>query len=242
MISTPRFFIFYDRDGIPIKYEAGYFSSEISGPSVFECSTEEILKQALDGHVEYTGYTSHVGTSENMLSELLGNSDSNIALANELRTMINLAAQLTARSAMTATNAVPATAQAASRELSCTYLSQMVGLLDAREWEVGMTTQPGELVYNPDKTFIFAYAGATPYKHANSTFYPGSSGVYYWSILPEIYEEVKVYPDIPGIIVSVKQNEIWWDKNKNEKYCWVGVDNANCSWEPQPGNEWKKVV
>lgn len=119
--------------------------------------------------------------------------------------------------------------------------SALAAISDVREWEVNMVTSPGEMVYDPDKKHVYIYTGTTPMTHSNPTFYPGSAGVYYWMIIPELLDGVKVYPDISGIIVSVKHGEQWWNTTKTAVYTWNGVDNNACVWPPMDGNEWTEV-
>ena len=117
-------------------------------------------------------------------------------------------------------------------------LGDGVNLMTPRPWEVGMTTEPGDLVYDPERNHIYAFGLAMPMTHTNPLFYPGSAGVYHWLIVPKTKEGVKIYPDIQGIIVAVKQNELWWNVDQTAIFYWKGVDNPNCVWSPVEGNEW----
>lgn len=130
----------------------------------------------------------------------------------------------------------------AMRDLAGT-LALVADLLPARAWEVGMTTQPGEIVWDPAHKYAYVFTGTAEMTHANQTFYPGAAGVYHWAIIPEVHEGVKVYPDIAGIIVAVKRDEIWWNAEKDAKYRWNDADNRACSWHPgQAGaHQWVAV-
>lgn len=115
-------------------------------------------------------------------------------------------------------------------------------MTNAKDWEPNMTTEPGDIVYDPDHNYQYIFSGNASMTHSNPLYYPGSAGVYYWLVIPRIKDFVKIYPDVQGIIVSVKQGEIWWNTSETAKYEWVGVDNDNCVWPPQDGmNEWKRV-
>lgn len=132
-----------------------------------------------------------------------------------------------------------ANGDAAKARIVTAAIGSSISLMDARAWTTNMTTRPGELVYDPQQKYIYAYTGATAMTHANTLFYPGASGVYYWAIIPPTMNEIKVYPDIPGIIVAVKQGELWWNTERTTKFKWRGLDNANCVWPPVNGNEWE---
>jgi hypothetical protein len=136
---------------------------------------------------------------------------------------------------------IQANGDAAKARTFAASLGQSVELLEVRPWASGMITQPGELVYDPNGVYIYAYNGKNLLEHTNPTYFPGAAGVYYWSIIPAVKDGIKVYPDISGIIVAVRTNEVWWNTTKTEKFKWRGVDNANCVWPPIAGNEWEKV-
>jgi hypothetical protein len=104
-----------------------------------------------------------------------------------------------------------------------------------REWKAGMTTQPGDLVYAPDKSYTYMYGGKVTFTHNNPTFYPGAAGVFYWLIIPKEHNGFKVYPDVQGIVVAVRKGEVWWNTTRTKMYRWVGEDNLNCVWQPQEG-------
>lgn len=113
---------------------------------------------------------------------------------------------------------------------------------EAKEWEVGMKTSPGDIVKSPIDDFIYVYSGQTEMTHANSLFYPGAEGVYYWEIIPKTHQGVKVYPPYgSNVTIAVKKNEIWYDHLLESKWRWKGEDNSNCVWPPQEGNEWEKL-
>lgn len=117
-----------------------------------------------------------------------------------------------------------------------------VSLLEARPWVAGMTTAPGELVEAPDKKYLFAYSGKEPMTHGNPLFYPGASGVYYWAVVPNVKDGIPLYPDLPGIIVAVKKNQLWWDVAGTSLYRWTAADWSDCSYPPgAPGvHQWVK--
>ena len=121
-------------------------------------------------------------------------------------------------------------------------IGDSASFLSAREWEVGMLTTPGEVVYDPNKDFEYVFSAATEMIHANPLFYPGAAGVYHWAIIPKTKDEIKIYPNIQGIIVAVKQGEFWYDVNEEHIYSWKGQDNPNCVWPPVAGNEWELIT
>lgn len=115
-------------------------------------------------------------------------------------------------------------------------------LTNGRDWEVNMTTNPGDIVYDPDHNYRYIFTGTETYKHTNPLFYPGAAGVYHWAIIPRIKDFIPIYPAVEGIIVSVKNGSIWWNTEETQKYKWVGVDNDNCVWPPSDSvNEWQKI-
>lgn len=121
-------------------------------------------------------------------------------------------------------------------------IGDSVNLLPRRPWQVNMTTAPGELVFDPQGLYVYTYGGATTMTHNNPLYFPGSIGVYYWHVVPHAKDGIKIYPDISGIIVAVRKNEVWWNQAGTEKFYWKGVDNPSCVWPPVEGNEWGKVV
>lgn len=111
------------------------------------------------------------------------------------------------------------------------------------EWSEGMTTQPGDLVMDPEQNYTYIYSGKDAMTHSNPLFYPGATGVYYWAIIPKVKDGIKIYPDISGIIVAVKKGETWWNTTADKKYEWVGEDNANCVWAPGTApTMWTEIV
>lgn len=102
-----------------------------------------------------------------------------------------------------------------------------------KDWEPGMTTNPGDVVFNPDNGYHFIYSGEPNYTHANPTFYPGAQGVYYWQIIPQVdlLTGIKIYPDLPGITVSVRNGEKWYGPDM-KLYQFIGANNDNCVWAP----------
>lgn len=115
--------------------------------------------------------------------------------------------------------------------------------LEAASWSEGMTTQPGDLVMDPDQNYTYIYTGKEAMTHSNPLFYPGATGVYYWAIIPRLKDGIKVYPDISGIIVAVKKGETWWNTSSDKKYKWVGEDNANCVWAPGTApTVWTEII
>lgn len=123
-----------------------------------------------------------------------------------------------------------------ARKLSCSYVAEMSSLLNIRPWAEGMTTEPGELVYDPEGVYHYMYSGDTKMTHSNPTFYPGAAGVYYWSIVPDTYDNTKVFPNIEGIVVFVKSGDTWWNPDRTRKYVWSG-DDYNCPSNYFPGAE-----
>lgn len=137
--------------------------------------------------------------------------------------------------------------QTKTRELA-SELAPLVSLADIKTWSVGMTTNPGDIVYDPLEDYKYIFTGAQPMTHNNPTFYPGAAGVYYWAVIPKTKGFIKIYPAIDGIVVAVKQGEYWWNSDQTQVYAWKGVDNANCVWPPPMGgialastNEWELV-
>lgn len=126
------------------------------------------------------------------------------------------------------------------RQLSM-EIAPATAFIPAKTWEVGMVTDPGDIVTDPDGNYYYLFASDTQMTHTNPLFYPGSVGVYYWHIIPKTKNGTKIYPDITGIIVSVKHDELWYDVNSEHLYRWKGVDNPNCVWSPVEGNEWGLV-
>lgn len=132
------------------------------------------------------------------------------------------------------------TDQMKQRQVSSEVAAYQI-LFDTLEWELDMVTNPGDVVWDPEHNYQYIFTGTEPYKHTNPLYYPGAAGVYHWSIIPHVKNFCKIYPNVDGIIVSVKQNEVWWNVDGTQQYKWVGVDNDNCVWPPVEGNEWKKV-
>lgn len=122
---------------------------------------------------------------------------------------------------------------ATARELAAS-LAPAVELMETRPWEAGMITQPGDPVRNPDDTHTYLYSGAAAMSHANPTFYPGAQGVHYWAIIPAMQDGIKVFPDVPGIIVFVKQGEQWFDPQRSKVYEWTAGD-FHCPTHQYPG-------
>lgn len=107
-----------------------------------------------------------------------------------------------------------------------------------------MTTNPGDVVFDPEGKYRYIFTGNEPMTHSNPLFYPGAAGVYYWAIIPRLKDFIKVYPDIEGIIVSVKQGEIWWNTDETMQYRFIGQDNASCVWAPSDEEEtlWERAI
>jgi len=110
--------------------------------------------------------------------------------------------------------------------------SAAMGFVDARRFETGMETMPGDLVYGPDGVHIYIFTGAEPMTHSNPTFFPGASGVFYWSIVPKMHEGYRAYPDVVGIIVAVRRGEIWWNAERTARFRWESEDNNAVVWPP----------
>lgn len=129
----------------------------------------------------------------------------------------------------------------ANGRLIADAMSEAESIVTPVEWSEGMTTNPGDIVWDPQKVYKYIYSGNQSMEHTNPLFYPGAAGVYYWNIIPKTKDNIKIYPDVEGIIVAVKQNEVWWDITGSNKYKWRGIDNNNCVWPPVEGNEWELV-
>ena len=129
------------------------------------------------------------------------------------------------------------------RQIASTAASA-VSLIEARDWSVSMATEPGELVYDPQRQHKYLYAGKEEMTHDNPMFWPGAQGVYYWSVVPDIHEGYPVFPDVTGIVVFVKENSIWWDPSRQQKYLWAG-DDYDCPSGYYPGatgvHQWERV-
>lgn len=136
---------------------------------------------------------------------------------------------------------ISANGDAAKARISVSFLGESASLLTVKNWNINMVTNPGDLVKSPDTEFVYVYSGKDVMTHSNPLYFPGSVGVYYWTIVPEVKNGFKVYPDINGIIVAVKKDEVWWNTTKTQKFYWKGADNANCVWPPVVGNEWGVV-
>lgn len=95
---------------------------------------------------------------------------------------------------------------------------------DIKPWNPGMHTEPGDFVTAPQGGQVYIYTGKDAMTHANQGFYPGAAGVYYWSPVPKMHEGNRIFPDIPGIVVYVKNNELWWDPSIERLYRWTGGD------------------
>ena len=104
--------------------------------------------------------------------------------------------------------------------------------IPVRDWFVGMTTRPGDMVYDRDREFAYLFSGATAMTHHDPGHFPGAPGVHHWSIIPRLYRGYRVWPGIEGIIVSVRQGEIWWNPELTRRFRWVGVDNHAAHWSP----------
>lgn len=134
---------------------------------------------------------------------------------------------------------------AKGREVAA-ILVDAVPLLTVLDWEVNMTTNPGDLVRSPDGKFVYAYSGKAAMKHTNSTFYPGSVGVYYWAIVPNTRDGIPIFPDVQGIIVAVKKDQLWYDVTGATLYRWNAADWTDCPYNYPPGavgvHQWEEVA
>jgi hypothetical protein len=133
--------------------------------------------------------------------------------------------------------------QAKARQIALAAAAA-VPLLAVRDWQPGMATEPGDPVYGLDRDYVYLYSGKDPYTHSNPGFYPGASGVYYWSIVPSLYKGEPVFPDIPNIVVFTRQGSIWWNHDKAARYRWTGND-YDCPSVFYPGalgvHQWERV-
>jgi len=118
-----------------------------------------------------------------------------------------------------------------------------IAAADARPWAVGMTTEPGDIVLDPAGRFAYIFSRPEPMTHHNHTFFPGAAGVFHWSIIPEMYQGHRVYPNVPGIIVAVQRDQLWWNSERTRLFRWNAVDNAAVVWAPgAPGvHQWTEV-
>lgn len=112
--------------------------------------------------------------------------------------------------------------------------------LPGYRWMVGLTTEPGDIVSYNEKLYIFS--SDTSMTHTNPLFHPGADGVYYWTLIPEMKDGYRVYPDTPYNTVAVKKGDIWWNSAMTERYEFIGEDNDNCVWAPDDeSNLWKPI-
>lgn len=108
--------------------------------------------------------------------------------------------------------------------------------LEAKIYTVGLVTPPGTPVKASEEAeYTYLYSGATEMTHSNPLFYPGASGVYYWAIIPHTKNGHKIFPDVEGIVVAVKKDELWWDPTGTKLYRWNADDWADCSSVYYPG-------
>lgn len=108
--------------------------------------------------------------------------------------------------------------------------------LEAKIYAVGLVTPPGTPVKASEAAeYTYLYSGAKEMEHSNPLFYPGASGVYYWAIIPHTKDGHKIFPDVSGIVVAVKKDELWWDPTGTKLYRWNAADWANCSSTYYPG-------
>lgn len=129
---------------------------------------------------------------------------------------------------------VLAAGDAAAARIFATQIAGAVSALEAKEWAVNLTTQPGDVVWNPDKTARYIYSGKDPMTHANPLFFPGSTGVYYWAIIPDLLNGVKVFPNVSGIVVFVAKGDVWYNPGRTKMYTWTG-DDYHCPSGQYPG-------
>lgn len=100
MAATPQFFIFFDQEGHPIRYEAGYFVDPTALKYGVQYPTKEAFLEALGTSLEYTGYTSKQGSAMDMLAELFGEDELSVESAEKLRSTFKLSqAQIKATNA-----------------------------------------------------------------------------------------------------------------------------------------------
>lgn len=127
-----------------------------------------------------------------------------------------------------------------AREIA-SEVAPIASLADIKTWTVGMTTLPGDIVLDPLGEHKYIYSGTSEMTHTNPMYYPGASGVYYWAIVPDTKDFVKIYPNVDGIVVAVKHGEKWWNVDQTQIFTWKGQDTVNCVWPPVEGNEWEAV-
>ena len=139
---------------------------------------------------------------------------------------------------------ISANGDAAAGRLLASSMAAAADLIPARPWAVNIETQPGDIVLDPAGKFAYVYTGKAAMVHTNYTFFPGAAGVYYWSIIPEMHEGDKVFPDIPGLVVFVASGSTWWDPLMKKLYRWTGAD-YDCPSNFFPGaagvHQWEEV-
>ncbi|MCL1788346.1 MAG: hypothetical protein FWG38_10215, partial [Defluviitaleaceae bacterium] len=116
-------------------------------------------------------------------------------------------------------------------------------LTGANPWQEGMTTGPGDRVLDPEGRYTYIFTGIVPMTHHNPLFFPGAAGVFHWAIVPDMHQGYRVYPDIEGIIVAVRHDEIWWNTDLTQRYRWNSVDNNAVVWPPGTAgvHQWEAV-
>lgn len=111
--------------------------------------------------------------------------------------------------------------------------AQAAPLLEAKPYAVGLVTNPGDPVQGDG--YVYLYSGKDTMTHNNPLFYPGSVGVYYWAIVPNIKDGVKIFPGNSGIIVAVEKDEIWYNPAGTKKYRWNADNWTDCPSNYYPG-------
>lgn len=119
-------------------------------------------------------------------------------------------------------------------------IASFAHMMPIREWVVGMTTEPGDIVWDPDDVYRYVYTGSESMEHTDPDSYPGSDAAY-WAIIPRIFGNLKIFPDAENAVISVRQGELWFNADTNMIYMWVGPDTDNCTEPPsENSNVWTK--
>lgn len=109
--------------------------------------------------------------------------------------------------------------------------STVSGFLKVKDWEDQMTVHPADLVYDPEQVYAYAYVGISSVTLASEDA-PGTVGADYWAIVPKTKDGIKIFPDVEGAVVAVKNGEEWYDVNGEHVYAWTGEDTSFCSDAP----------
>ena len=70
MSIEPRYFVVFDKEGQPVRYEAGYFTTSIASPNIIEYLSFKEFQNAIAGKLEYKGFTCATKPIENTVDAL----------------------------------------------------------------------------------------------------------------------------------------------------------------------------